>query len=254
MLLKDVQKTEIEILDKAVAICNKYGIQYYLMYGTLLGAVRHKGFIPWDDDIDICMPREDYEKFCGCAQRELGSEYFLQTNETEANFVNNCAKIRKNDTYFKEIANDHLELNKGIFIDIFPLDYMGGNNFKNKIIVKLYCLTLQLMLKRSGYIFDYSKKVRLIDSFYHIDKEKGSKILSGQIAKCKNGNKYVSLAGDAYKNSVFDIKDFGEGVMLQFGENTYNCPMNFDKLLTQIYGDYMTLPEEKDRITHSDLE
>jgi len=126
--LKKIQNTLLEILIEVDRICRKNDIKYFLFAGTLLGAVRHKGFIPWDDDIDIAMPREDYEKFLQIVQKEPYSNYFLQNviTEIEAPFL--FSKFRKDDTLLLEKAVMNKNIHHGIFIDIFPLDKVWSEN------------------------------------------------------------------------------------------------------------------------------
>ena len=122
--LHQLWSVEIEMLDAFDTVCKKYGLRYSLAYGTLLGAVRHKGFIPWDDDLDIMMPREDYQRLFEIWSKEVDSEYFLQdyTTDTE-DYVNSFAKIRKKHTDFITSEEEKtVRYHTGIFIDIFPGD------------------------------------------------------------------------------------------------------------------------------------
>ena len=120
--IKDVQRVELDILIKVARLCEERGLTYFIESGTALGAVRHGGFIPWDDDIDIGMPRQDYEKFLDIAQKELGDEYFVQTRETDPNAPFSFAKVRKNGTTFIEWNKRNIKMHHGIYIDIFPYD------------------------------------------------------------------------------------------------------------------------------------
>ncbi len=122
-LIKEVQAIELEILLEVDRICREYEIPYFLDSGTLLGAVRHKGFIPWDDDIDIGMLRSDYERFLSIANRELGSEYFLQTYRTDGAPIM-FAKVRKKGTTFVEFRLRNIPMEHGLFIDVFPYDFL----------------------------------------------------------------------------------------------------------------------------------
>lgn len=118
--IKDLQRIELEMLLEVDRICKKYNIRYFLVAGTLLGAIRHKGFIPWDDDIDICMPVEEYRKFCKVAKTDLKKEYFLQNSDTD--FSNRWfSKVRKNNTTCIEKGYEKSKIHQGIWIDIFPL-------------------------------------------------------------------------------------------------------------------------------------
>lgn len=120
--IKEVWQLELDMLEEVDRICQKYEIEYFLQGGTLLGAVRHKGYIPWDDDIDIVMRRNDYNKFLEIAQKELGDKYFLQYYKTERKYNRGHAQIRNPNTTAIIKGDEFNNFNKGIFIDIFPLD------------------------------------------------------------------------------------------------------------------------------------
>lgn len=136
--LKDI---ELDILKCFISICEKNNLRYFLIGGTLLGSVRHKGFIPWDDDIDVGMPRKDYELFIERARHHLPDYYFVQTFSTDPSYPNNFMKIRDSRTTFLETAVKHLRMNHGVFIDVFLLDEYPSNkmvqhwlNFENRIL------------------------------------------------------------------------------------------------------------------------
>ena len=121
--LRQAQKVMLYIMKKIHEVCVKHNIRYWLDYGTLLGAVRHDGFIPWDDDMDISMLREDYEKFNAIAQQELGEEFFWQTKETEPDFCFEMGKVRLNGTVWQEKNWEKSSItHQGLFVDIFPID------------------------------------------------------------------------------------------------------------------------------------
>lgn len=119
---------EVSMLKEFIEICEKLGLRYYALYGTLLGAVRHQGFIPWDDDIDVGMMREDYEVFVREGQKYLSEHLFLQTYESDPEYISGYAKIRDNNTTFIETSVKSRKMNHGIFIDIFPLDSFSDKN------------------------------------------------------------------------------------------------------------------------------
>ena len=125
--LRKVQNAELDILKEFIEICRKINVRYYVIDGTLLGAVRHQGFIPWDDDIDIGMFREDYEKFVALAPQVLPECLFLQTYRTDEEYYRNSGKIRNSNTTMIETVVKDLRMNHGVFIDIFPLDNYPTN-------------------------------------------------------------------------------------------------------------------------------
>ena len=120
--MTELQQTEFEILKQFVALCEQLKLCYYLVCGSCLGAVKYGGFIPWDDDIDIAMPRGDYRVFCQRAAGLLPPHLFLQTNETDRHYPNIFAKLRDSRTTYIERGTAHLDMHHGVYIDIFPLD------------------------------------------------------------------------------------------------------------------------------------
>ena len=114
---------ELEIFKVIIDICDRLNLRYYVIGGTLIGAIRHKGFIPWDDDIDIGMMRKDYDIFLREAPKYLPEQYFLQTVWSDPEYLNCFAKVRDSNTTFVEIPVAKRKINHGVFVDVFPLDY-----------------------------------------------------------------------------------------------------------------------------------
>ena len=131
--ISKVQAVICEIMQQIDTICRRHNLTYFAIGGTALGAVRHQGFIPWDDDIDIGMPRKDYEAFMRYAAEELPQGYFLQTFATEKKTPFYFAKIRKDNTKFVEFYLRDLDIHQGIFVDIFPFDNVPDNPVVEKL-------------------------------------------------------------------------------------------------------------------------
>ena len=149
--LRLIQEIELDILLEFDRICKKHGLKYQLYSGTLIGAVRHEGFIPWDDDIDVAMPRADYDKFIELKD-ELADDYFFQSYETDPQYINRFGKIRKNGTVFMEKLVQELDMHHGIYIDVFPFDNIKPHSFSGK---------LQLfILRKLDSFFKYRLKER----------------------------------------------------------------------------------------------
>ena len=121
-ILDKLHITHIKILDEIVRICDENKLNYFLIGGTLLGAVRHKGFIPWDDDLDIAMPRKDYDKFLNIAKKQINNNYILEYNKTNRKYWLPFAKVRLKNTLYVENTIKNYETNKEIWVDIFPID------------------------------------------------------------------------------------------------------------------------------------
>ena len=122
--MKKIWAVELDLLNEFSKACEKYQLKWFVHAGTMLGAIRHKGFIPWDDDIDVVMPRVDYEKFCGIASDVFMDPYFFQTEKTDRFFCRNFARLRNSKTTAIQHweSKRHYPYNQGIFIDIFPMD------------------------------------------------------------------------------------------------------------------------------------
>ena len=157
--MKRVWAVQLSMLDEVERICRKYGLRYFADSGTLIGAVRDKGYIPWDDDIDLAMLREDYERFVKVAPRELGEGLKLQTVYTEENYLRGHAQIRDGRTTGYNEEDARAGYNCGIFIDIFPLDGMPDG----KLAARLWAFQVRLcwMVLYTWYRYDYYEKKTL---------------------------------------------------------------------------------------------
>lgn len=252
--LPQVKKVELEILTVVHNFCKENNLKYTLAYGTLLGAVRHKGFIPWDDDIDIWMPREDYEKFIELWSKTPVDGYILQNPYIEPDFTQNFTKIRKDNTTFLESEKEkEYSFHKGIFIDIFPLDRVASTKFKGKM-QKLDAIFMMLFTRK--YIPPNEKGLKKIisklalsivpKSKYDSIKYKLDKSISKKSSK-DGGYKYfgsmLSLSKEAYSSNMF--KNMEE---LLFENRKFMVTAIYEEVLTKFYGDYMELPPVEERV------
>lgn len=236
--MQKLRATEIEILDYIVSVCDEFGLHYYLLYGTLLGAVRHKGFIPWDDDIDIGLPRQDYNILCNILKKCCNggdSSYFYQSIETERGFRLPFSKLRKNGTVFLEREYEDKNIHNGIFVDIFPLDKAK----RIRGLQKPFSFLIYKLYKYAGKwnVSLFLKTAKCFITYY----------------EDKNCLYYVSY-GSPYpvERDIVDIEWFGEGTYCEFEGKQYRIPLNPDAYLQRIYGeDFRKLPPEEERKTHS---
>ena len=249
--IEEAKKIELDILSYIDDFCQKNNIEYFINYGTLIGAVRHKGFIPWDDDIDISMTRENYDKFIEYYKNDK-SKYKLLALETNKHYFNNFAKIVDSTT---RIDNTRIYKSypSGIFIDIFPMD-----SFSDKKIVDIcYVLESFKLLsfsKRKNIIYKDSKLKDLIRGGFWlllrpISPRFFAKMIERYIKKYSTPKgPYIAFLPSKFKyKEVFDKEVFNDLIDINFEHLTLPAPKNYDLILTQYYGDYMELPPEEER-------
>ena len=263
MTLRELQLKELEILKETIKIIEAHNLSYWALGGTLLGAVRHQGFIPWDDDVDICMTRPDYEKFLEYAQKELPENLELGYFKTNLNHQKYCARIIDKNTTVKR--NDSFkDYYVNLWIDVLPLDGMPDNKIINKLH-KIKLLERRLFLQYS--IFDsvkINKKRKLYETILikigfiftkliHLDSHKQMYKLDKVLTKYAydTGKDVINFMGADKFKEIFERRAFEETVNLKFEDMEIKCPKDYDYILKTIYGDYMSLPKEEDRVSHS---
>ena len=268
-VLKQLQGEILSILDDFIRICEDYHLEYFGIAGTGIGALRHKGFIPWDDDIDVGMSREDYERFLQIAQKECGEEYFLQTVDTDPEYHLYFAKLRMNRTRFVENSLQKAGSVTGFYIDIFPYDEIADDEEEmekqlNRAV--RWGMILSIYKVKEPQIGQYGPaKDFVMRSIWHI--LHGGMHLCGISAKMvwkkcnqafmkkpeKGSSRMTTFAADA-KKWIIEKKEMEQLVEVPFEDITVKIPCGYDAILTRCYGDYMKLPDEKDRVNHMPVE
>lgn len=251
--LKKLQAILLDMLKQTICICERHRIRYFLLGGSALGAVRHSGFIPWDDDIDIGMPRPDYENFLSLAQAELGTELFLQTHETDPDYPMAFAKIRNSKTTFIQSNVFHLRMNHGVFIDIFPLD---GYPFKklqriiNTFFFKIYRASILNKLGVKHRIFGIHFLISIYALFFSLPRlrDKLERLMKNK--DYENSDVVINWNGSWGLKEAVPKDFFKSGSRANFEGITVSIPSNYDGYLKSLYGDYMIPPPMEKRISH----
>ncbi|WP_024615553.1 LicD family protein [Clostridium sp. Ade.TY] len=257
--LRNIHNIATEILESFIELCDKHDLEYFAIVGTALGAVKYKGFIPWDDDIDIGMTREDYNKFIEIAKIKLPKKFFLQNFHTEYDTPFYYSKVRAKNTEFVEKYYDALNINKGIFIDIFPIDNIPDNKIlekiqyaKSKFISNIFiAATISDINSNDNNV--KSKVKRLIRRsmnkvLKNIDKNKIFYMLEKEFTKYNN--KSTKRIGRVNENEVIRRKYIYPFKQLEFEGLKINIPGDYHKYLTNRFGDYMKPPKEEDIRCH----
>lgn len=249
--LKKLKEEEVKILDYFVSFCEKHKLKYQLTYGTLLGAIRHKGFIPWDDDIDVHMEPKEYIKFLELVQKDKQDKYLIQNIDTEKYYHTYFTKIRKNNSCMVEKEWQHIKIHKGINIDIFPLFPYPDNKRDRKImIIKLK--VANLLASKNNPTKSIKNKI-IFTILKLIPRNITNKISSKLIRELLTYNGKYSH----YKIEIDTIpikKEWVEkSIEVPFEKQKYQVSKQYDELLTCLYGDYMQLPKEEDRVGHGDI-
>ena len=250
--IEEAKKLVLDILDFIDSFCKEHGINYCINYGTLIGAIRHKGFIPWDDDIDLSMTRENYEKFIQLFS-EKQSRYKLLSLETDDQYFNNFIKIVDPTTKIIDTRNTKT-YDSGVFIDIFPMDTFNDTKVVD-ICYKLESFKLLSFSKHKNIVYGDSKLKDLIRTlFWLLLRPVSPRFFANQIEKqiqryrVKNGKYIAFIPSKAKEKEIFPRDMFDELIETPFEHLVLPAPKHFDTVLKQFYDDYMTVPPKEKQI------
>lgn len=255
-VLREVQAIELEMLKAVAELCDRHEIRYYLYCGTLLGAVRHGGFIPWDDDVDLAMPLEDYFRFLEVAD-ELPPQYCVQSIENTPHYFQLWAKVHANGTTFMKKSQAAIDVHWGISLDIYPMIGAAGTHAG--------MLLQRVILEGARYLAQAERfsKLDLGPQWLHgVDRivllvplswRRGTVKMLRRVAMCspKEGRKVGTLDSRPFWGK-FKAESFQKQIRTKYENTEFWIPADYDKVLRRMYGDYMILPPEGMRYAHWD--
>ncbi len=256
--LRKVQLLELKVLKEIKRICTKHNIHYFLTGGSLIGAIRHKGFIPWDDDIDIAMMREEYDRFMQIAPQELSPEFSLINIKTDNRLGIFFGKVVLNDTNYRSAQQPKTLDKTGFFVDVIPYDTI----YDNKILASLYFWKLNFFVvlysMKNGYHNGTTNFKRIVAEFmkvcfFFIPKKYLYKRICNYPYKLnkKHTNTQCYLCGRYGVPREFRSAYLFDGYTeMQFEDDKFMVLSHSHEFLTELFGDYMQLPPPEQRVTH----
>ena len=259
--IEQIHKETLGIVEKLIEICDKINVNYYVAYGSLIGVVRHKGFIPWDDDFDVVMLRDDYEKFCDyCIKNENKLKPFkLLSRKCEKKYPYNIARL--NNMNYKAVYDNVQGYESGIFIDIYPLD--GAGSDVDKVLKKVEKKKSNLFRITLWSIDDhytkstYNKWYRSIIKYFvrGYSKVRGAKHFLDKMENFKNlydiyNSRYIAEMTWDSGLTLYEKSWFDKYIYMDFENLKVKVPIGYDDFLRCHYGDYMKFPPKEEQVPH----
>ena len=246
--MNDHQRTLLKMLKDLDRVCRKNDIKYMLFSGTALGAVRHQGFIPWDDDLDVVMFRDQYDRFLDIAEKELDQERYFVQREYGAHWPMQFSKIRLNNTAcIEKFRAKDPEMHQGVCIDIFPCDNLGDKKltrimqFGASRVVIAKCLYARGYKTRNLIKIVFMQFCRLLPLSPFVDICRRKKDRNSEMV-------HTFLGGSSkYSKAIYKRKYFEDSEDMQFEDGMFPVSSYADEMLTTMYGDYRRVPEESER-------
>ncbi len=256
--LKKLQDMERKILKYFAGICEENNIDYYVYGGSLLGVIRHKGFIPWDDDIDVAMFRDDYERFVEAFNKKKSEKFYLVSPESEDSYFLYFPKLMMKETKFREWWADQVDFESGIFIDIFILDGLPKNKLHQKLHILRSRFLVRLLsisqLKFRGYPMFTQIVVNILHRLFKVFRITNEKLKKKTFKVFKKYNakdtKQCFCASTVVYPPIFEKAQHWPARRAKFDGIDVSIPNKAEEILTIIYGDYMKMPPESERFNH----
>lgn len=257
--LRKLHNALLFIMDEIDRICVLNHINYTLTGGSLIGAIRHNGFIPWDDDMDVAMLRDDYERFVDVCKTQLDDKFIWQDIQTDSDYPYGFGKLTLKDTQYISKGHEKEQWQKGIYIDVFPLDNVPENQFSQSIFAFKNLLYIKLLECKTGV--DVSSKsiskkaaffiITVLSKFFRFDYLR-QKMEKNMIRYQNESTNIVCNLGGFYgfKKELTFKRYFEESTQVIFENRNYSIIKAYDTYLRSVYGDYMKMPPVEKRHTH----
>lgn len=252
--LEELKTIELDIMKAVHSFCEENNIVYFLAHGTLLGTIRHKGFIPWDDDIDVFMPREEYKRFHEILQDrdwKINDRYTLVNHKTPIYFGRPMSKVIDTHTVLTEkeyLGDDPI----GVFVDIWPLDGMTSNKdeqIQQLAFVKTKKQKLYLSISKMKALENIKGKIKHLLVQFCSKKKLVDDVEQAAMKYCYSDSDYVVCYMDPY-SVVLKKQWFEKRELADFENEKFYIPSGYHEVLTQLYGDYMKLPPVEKQVPH----
>lgn len=260
MDLKEIKECEFETLCYIDSICKKMSLRYTLIGGSLLGAVRHNGFIPWDDDIDISMPRPDYEKIINYL-KDSNSKYQVVCSSVNSNYKELSAKVFDSTTVIEDTVVNRFNFHCGVYIDIFPVDGLGNSYKESLSRFRKSAFERELLnaanwkkYERSKTRAFYYELIRF--PFYLLSRVINPDHLIKKIEKRYSNidfdkSKYVIVISGVYREKeIMQYEVYRDYIELSFEGKKFSCIKQYDIWLSKVFGNYMSLPPKEKQVSH----
>lgn len=243
--VRKIQKSQYYLLENFDRFCKEHDLRYTLDFGTILGAVRHEGFIPWDDDIDVAMLRDEYNKFLSLAGESLNEDIFVQNYHTDPEFIHSFTRLRLNNTLAIQDDWKNLKAHHGIFIDIFVYDVMA----EDEISCQRHADEIRtIQEEKMKYVLGDTADESNLKVLNHLQTEVMTRF-NKEITK----EKYVAHMTqglESYYPTRRKVSDFEDIILMKFEHDKFPVPANYESILKYNYGDYMEYPSEKYQKPH----
>jgi len=240
---------QLDIFKHLIHVCETLGLRYFLVHGSLLGAIRTGKFMPFDDDIDLAMPRSDYDRLIAEGPKILDRRYFIQSSVSDENYPLEFTKVRDSNTTYITAVCRNIDMHHGVYIDIFPIDYVFPHTVGRKAIV----FAKKLLAVRIGSVFSlenfsFKRKILSVLTKIFVPSWEKAVRMNEWLNRAVKHSPYIKLTGGKRSEQLIPAEWFSESEFFEFEGVPCSVPSKWHEYLTQIYGDYMTRTLLEDKL------